>query len=421
MGMNRKLMEQISAPENLLLAWRSIRGNIPKHRRDRSAGPDGISISDYEENLTTELNILSEALVNGRYRPHPPTTYKIAKPTGGKREIAVLNVTDRVAQRAAQQVLEPLWEPTFLGCSFGFRPGLSIHDAIGCAQSLRMQDQPWIVDGDISNCFPSLDHELLLTQIRRQVGDQRVLHLIQSWLDIGVLGSGPPQEDEGFLEKAQNMTGLVQQGTQWVLNQAIEGNANYPAGNYEYARYELPDAQADGSERFPGSSFSQKAITRQMATNGIWLGAGWVRRNAGRWGKSAMDFAKSPAGRRLLRKSVLASSALAGVAVAGAAAAYVLNRQSGPAPAGVVQGSPISPLFANIYLHLFDVMMTKRGHALVRYADDWVALSPSRREAEKAYKDAECALNRLRLQLNPEKTHIRHPDEKVKWLGGVIR
>ena len=153
MGLNRKLMEQISAPENLLLAWRSTRGNIPKHRRERSSGPDGISIADYEGNLTTELNFLSEALLSGRYRPHPPATFQISKPAGGRREIVVLNVADRVAQRAAQQILEPLWEPAFLGCSFGFRPGLSVNDAIGCAQNLRLQEQPWIVDGDISNCF----------------------------------------------------------------------------------------------------------------------------------------------------------------------------------------------------------------------------------------------------------------------------
>lgn len=419
MGLNRKLMEQISAPENLLLAWRSIRGNIPKHRRERSSGPDGISIVDYENNLTTELNFLGEALINGRYQPRPAATYQISKPGGGRRKIVVLNIADRVAQRAAQQVLEPLWEPAFLGCSFGFRPGLSVNDALGCAQNLRLQNQPWIVDGDIRDCFPSLDHDILMTQIQRRVNDPRVLNLIQEWLDIGVMRSGTPQEDEGLLDKAQVVTNWVQQGVHWVVDQTAESSP-YPADRYEYARFELPDDQAENNQRYPLTA-TQKAITRQMATNGLMLGVGWIRRNAGQWGKSALNFAKSPTGRRLLKKGVLASSTLAGVAVAGAAAVYLFNRQSGPAPAGVIQGSPISPLFANIYLHLFDVMMTKRDHALVRYADDWLVLSQDRREAEKAYKDAEWALKRLRLQLNPDKTHICHPNEKLKWLGGVIR
>lgn len=421
MGIKHKMMEQISAPENLLLAWRQVRGNIPKYRRERSAGPDSISIADYEENLTTELNFLHDALMTGRYKPCPAAIFQIPKPGGGQRKIVVLNVSDRVAQRAAQQVLEPIWEPTFMDCSFGFRPGLSVNDAIGCAQDLRVQKQPWIVDGDITNCFPSLDHDVLMGQIRRRIHDQRVLRLIQLWLDIGIMASHPQKGDDNLFEKAHAVTNWVQQGSRWIFDQAADGVDPYQTDRYDYARYERPDDRGKELSLIPQGAFSQRAIARQLVTNGLMLGTGWARRKAGTLGKTALDFAKSPAGRRALKKSVLISTSLAGVAVAGAAAAIIFNRQAGPKPTGVIQGSPISPLFANIYLHLFDLMMRKRDHALVRYADDWLVLSASRREAEKAYKDAEKALARLHLQLNPEKTHIRHPNEKVKWLGGVIR
>lgn len=420
MGIEHKLMEQISAPENLLMAWRQVKGNIPKYRRDRSAGPDGISITDYEANLTTELNFLHDALISGRYKPAPATLFQVPKSGGGQREIMVLNIVDRVAQRSAQQVLEPLWEPRFLPCSFGFRPGLSVDDAIGCAQIIRQQEQRWVLDGDIMNCFPSLDHDVLMGQIQRRVLDKRVLQLMQSWLDIGVLATQPPHESENLLAKAQNVTNWVQQGSQWVFDQPGDELSPYPPQRYEYAQYEQSDHQNQHLSLAPQNVFSQRAITRQLVSNGIMLGSGWVRRQAGKWGKNALDFARSPAGRRMLKKSVLVSTSLAGVAVAGAAAAVIINRQAGPKPVGVIQGSPISPLFANIYLHLFDLIMTKRDHSLVRYADDWLVLSSNRRDAEKAYKDAEKALSRLHLQLNPDKTHIRHPQEKVKWLGGVI-
>ena len=419
MGLNQKLMEQIASPENLLLAWRNVRGNIPKYRRERSAGPDGISIAAYDENLTTELNFLSDALLTGRYQPRSPASFQIPKPSGGRRKIVVLNVTDRVAQRATQQVLEPIWEPDFLDCSFGFRPGLSVADALGCAQHLRIQKQRWLVDGDITDCFSALDHDLLMGQIQRRVHDQRVLRLIQKWLDVGILASGPPSEDETLVDKAQTVGKWVQQGAQWMLGQTIDNADPQNANSYEYARYERsgePDHQPENTRGF----YNQRVLSRQLTTNGLLIGASWVRRQAGKVGKSAIYYVKSPAGRRLLKKSTLVSTALAGVAVAGAVTAFVLNQKTEPTPAGVLQGSPISPLFANIYLHLFDLMMTKRDHALVRYADDWVVLSPSRQDAEKAYKDADWALGRLHLQLNQEKTHIRHPNEKVKWLGGVI-
>src|SRR5262245_29945377 len=103
------LMEQLASPENLLAAWRAVRGNIPKYRRARSSGPDGVTLLDYERELPAELNALHDRLLAGRYQPYPPARFKLPKRDGGEREVVVLAVADRVAQRAAQQVLEPLW------------------------------------------------------------------------------------------------------------------------------------------------------------------------------------------------------------------------------------------------------------------------------------------------------------------------
>jgi hypothetical protein len=129
---------------------------------------------------------------------------------------------------------------------------------------------------------------------------------------------------------------------------------------------------------------------------------------------------KTPAGRRLLKNGALATGGLAGLAAVGAVAAYALHQKAGPAPVGALQGSPLSPLFANIYLHGFDVMLTKRGHHLVRYADDWVMACATQAEAQAAYYDALRALNKLHLKVNPAKTRVVGPEAKVEWLGAVI-
>jgi len=100
----------------------------------------------------------------------------------------------------------------------------------------------------------------------------------------------------------------------------------------------------------------------------------------------------------------------------------VLVLQRAPAgQAGVMQGSAISPLLANLYLHSFDQSITRSGFRMVRYADDWVILCPDQDGAEKAYKRAEATLARLKLKINPAKTRILAPADPLQWLGQTIK
>ncbi|MFB6783217.1 group II intron reverse transcriptase/maturase [Streptomyces sp. NPDC056352] len=84
---------------------------------------------------------------------------------------------------------------------------------------------------------------------------------------------------------------------------------------------------------------------------------------------------------------------------------------TGSAGAGTPQGSPISPLLANIALHVLDVAWQRGGHrlgVLVRYCDDFVILCPTRERAVQARELAGAVLVGLGLQLHPEKTGIVH-------------
>jgi RNA-directed DNA polymerase len=84
---------------------------------------------------------------------------------------------------------------------------------------------------------------------------------------------------------------------------------------------------------------------------------------------------------------------------------------------GTPQGSPISPLLANIALHVLDEAWAASGWQsgmLVRYADDFVILCPTRERAEQARMQAEAALGPLGLRLHPDKTRIVHLDRGVE-------
>ena len=84
---------------------------------------------------------------------------------------------------------------------------------------------------------------------------------------------------------------------------------------------------------------------------------------------------------------------------------------------GVPQGSPLSPLLANLYLDRFDEAHIKHGHKLVRFADDFVILCKSRPQAEAALELSEAVLQELQLSLHPQKTRITNFDQGFRYLG----
>lgn len=432
--MTTKMLELIAAPENLLSAWRSVRGNIPKYRRQRASGPDGISLAEFEKDLATQLKVLRDMLMKGRYQPEPPAYFSVPKRSGGERLLAILSVRDRIAQRATQQILEPLWEPEFLPCSFGFRPGISLNHAISFVQEMRPL-YGWVVDGDIAACFDTLDHDLLMKFISHKIRDERVLTLMQAWLDVGIMQAGPPQNvDMQSAKRIETFKNYARKGFDWIMDSVAQQTDPYAYGRYamydDPASYPRPEsAVAEPGVLYPEqnslTSGMRRMAIRQIISSGMMIGMGFVRARASgifsKLGTATRVTLTSPLGRRLLKRGAVATGGLAGLAAVAAVTAYLMNRKVGPAPVGVLQGSPLSPLLANVYLHPFDVNLTTSGHHLARFADDWVILCPSQEQAEAAYNDALRTLGRLHLKANLEKTHILSPDQQLEWLGAVIR
>ena len=91
-----------------------------------------------------------------------------------------------------------------------------------------------------------------------------------------------------------------------------------------------------------------------------------------------------------------------------------------PAGLGIAQGSPISPLLANLYLHPLDRLLVAAGHRPVRYADDFVVLSPAARAAEQAWRIAEGVLAERGLALKAAKTRIVAPGTPFRFLGETL-
>lgn len=174
------LHDKLYLPYVLQSAWELVR------RNKGAAGIDGEAISDIEaygvERFLTET---AQAVREKTYRPTPVRRVYIPKGDGRLRPLGIPTVRDRVVQAAAKLVLEPIFEADFEGCSFGFRPGIGQHDALAAVKEHSQAGYRWVVDADIEGFFDNLDHQELMSALRRRIGDGEMLRLIYRWLKAG--------------------------------------------------------------------------------------------------------------------------------------------------------------------------------------------------------------------------------------------
>jgi len=264
------LFTHVARSDILWRAWNHVAA------KRGAPGVDGVSVDDVEDSGVGEFHeALAGELKAKTYRPKPLRRVHIPKSgkPGATGPLGIPSVRDRVVMAAAKIVLEPIFEADFLPQSFGFRPKRSAHMAIEAIRVEANRGADWVLDADVSDCFGSIDHDVLMALVGKRVSDRSMLKLIHSWLRAGVLEDG-------------------------VMSGSMSGTP---------------------------------------------------------------------------------------------------------------QGSPISPLLANIALHVLDVEWEKAGRrlgVLIRYADDFVVLCATKSRAEEARDRAAAVLAGLGLQLHPDKTRI---------------
>ena len=161
--------------------------------KDKAVGIDGVDKAAYGEDLEGNLQGLLRRMKDMAYRPGPVREVLIPKEgkPGATRPLGISNLEDKIVQRMMQQVLESIYEPLFLECSYGFRPGKGCHDAIQALSShLYKHPVQTVIDIDLKNFFGTIDHRMLENLLKEKIKDTKFMRYISRMFKAGVLAGG---------------------------------------------------------------------------------------------------------------------------------------------------------------------------------------------------------------------------------------
>jgi retron-type reverse transcriptase len=199
----------LAAELDLQAAWERVR------ERSGMPGVDGVSARRFERTVAASLRGIETGLASGTYRCLPLRLAQIGKSNGSARVLLVPSVRDRVAQTAATQWLAAKWNPLFHPCSYAYRPGRGVNDALLALAEFRDRGYRWVLDADVRSFFDSIQHAVLYRVIAIMLGEASaaLLPWIEQWVagavwtgsDLNRITRGVPQGSP-FTPRTQKVT-----------------------------------------------------------------------------------------------------------------------------------------------------------------------------------------------------------------------
>jgi group II intron reverse transcriptase/maturase len=157
-------------------------------RQDAASGVDGVTYQEYERDLQRNLKDLVERLKRKSYRARLVRRKYIPKGEGKVRGLGIPALEDKLLQLAVTQILLAIYEVDFLPCSYGYRPGLSAHDAIkALTDELQFGGHQFVVEADIKGFFDNIQPHWMERMLEQRIDDRAFIHLIGKWLRAGIL------------------------------------------------------------------------------------------------------------------------------------------------------------------------------------------------------------------------------------------
>jgi group II intron reverse transcriptase/maturase len=240
----------------------------------KAVGADGVTKAQYGAELERNLEGLVERMKRMGYRPGPVREVLIQKAgkPGATRPLGISNLEDKLVQGMVRKVLEAIYEPVFLDCSYGFRPGRGPHDAVRALQHhLYSHEVESVIDVDIASYFDTIDQSRLLEMVGEKVADPRFLRYLARLLKAGVLSQGEMRfSEEGVVQGSACSPILANIFAHYVIDQWFEETVKrHCAGEVVLFRYAddlvICCQYARDGERI------RKALTGRLARFGLSL------------------------------------------------------------------------------------------------------------------------------------------------------
>ena len=164
---------------------------MAEHRRQskkKATGIDGVNKAQYDENAEDNIRALVARMKKFQYKPQPVRRAYIPKANGKQRPLGIPAYEDRLVQGVMANALNEVYEPRFLDCSHGFRPGRSAHDVVRYInQTIMIHKVNYVLEADIKGFFDNVDHEWLMKFLAHDIQDKNFLRYIKRFLIAGIM------------------------------------------------------------------------------------------------------------------------------------------------------------------------------------------------------------------------------------------
>ncbi len=157
----------------------------------KAIGIDKVTKDGYKNHLDANIIKLHQDIRSGRYKPKPARIVQIPKEDGSTRPLAISCFEDKIVQWTVAKILEAVFEPLFLPCSYGFRPEHNCHEALRALTRCAYNNKEGaLIEIDIRKCFNRIPHDHMLTFLKRKIKDKRFLRLVIKLMTMPILEDG---------------------------------------------------------------------------------------------------------------------------------------------------------------------------------------------------------------------------------------
>ncbi len=163
------------------LLWEAALKRVARNKGAATPGVDGQTFKGFGPE---RMRRLQSRVFTGAWRPAPVRRVLIPKANGKTRPLGIPTVDDRLLQEVVRSLLERIYEPVFSEHSHGFRAGRSCHTALDHINEV-WTGMKWFVDVDVVGFFDNIDHDILLTLLRKRIDDEKFIDLIRRMLKAG--------------------------------------------------------------------------------------------------------------------------------------------------------------------------------------------------------------------------------------------